>query len=68
MNEWIDFAEEKPDKLKEYKVKIKSINTGFMNEFKALWVTKEDKFYSESFPVSENSNIIAWREINEINT
>jgi hypothetical protein len=65
MTTWIDIEKEKPTEMEEYKVKVKSINTGYLNEFKALWVPKEEKFYSDQFPVSENSNIVCWKKIME---
>lgn len=58
---WIDIKKEKPTEMAEYQVKVKDINLGYINERKALWVPEEEKFYSDQFPVSENSNIVCWK-------
>lgn len=65
MSEWIDFSEIKPDKLGEYKVKIKSSLEGsaFLFDVKATWVPKEKLFYSEHFEASRNNLIVAWERI-----
>lgn len=66
MNEWQDFSEIKPKKIGEYKVKLKVVSTGYLEDFKATWIPKEEKFYSEYFPVSQNENILAWKIIDNM--